>query len=133
MTTYEFPELSVLIGEDYALIRDFLSQIFDILNVKRIDIVEDGDKVVCKAKEVAYDLILLDLNMPAKDGFEVMLERKSFQGKPIIVALTANTQHNIKERCFSSGMDDFLVKPVTWDDLIKILVKHFENKAVSKG
>jgi DNA-binding response OmpR family regulator len=133
MTTYEFPELTVLIGEDYALIREFLGQIFDILNVKRIDIVEDGDKVVCKAKEFSYDLILLDLNMPAKDGFEVMLERNSFQGHPTIVALTANTQFNIKEKCLRAGMDDFLIKPVMWDELIVILMKHFKNKALLKG
>lgn len=133
MSSYEFPELKVLIGEDYDIIREFLGQIFDFLNVKRIDIVEDGDKVVAKAKENIYDLILLDLNMPNKDGFEVMLERGTFQGSPIIVALTANTQHNIKERCIKAGMDDCLFKPIVWEDIQLLLLKYFKDKGINKG
>lgn len=132
MTTYEFPELSVLVGEDYDLIREFISQVFELLNVKRIDIVENGEKVVELATQNSYDIIFLDLNMPLKDGFEVMMERKNFKGNPIVVALTASTQINIREHCRAAGMDDFLIKPLVWEQLSELLLKHFKSKAVAK-
>lgn len=132
MTNYEFPELSVLIGEDYDLIRDFIEQIFDLLNVKRIDIVENGEIVIKLASENTYDLILVDLNMPIKSGYDVVHERSIFKGHPLIVALTANTNMNVKDECFAAGMDDFLAKPIVWDDIIQLLVTRFPDKAIHK-
>lgn len=132
MNNYEFPELTVLIGEDYALIRDFLAQMFDLLNVKRIDIVENGEIVIQLASENAYDLILVDLNMPIKSGYDVVHERAGFKGKPIIAALTASTLLDTKEECLAAGMDDFLTKPIVLDDLVLLLVNRFKEKAIQK-
>ncbi len=130
MNQAQFPELSVLVGEDHEVIREFLSYIFDLLNVKRIDIVEDGAKAISLAKEHAYDLIFLDINMPLKNGFEVALEKKHFLGSPILVGLTANTDELVKLRCINSGMVEVLIKPVTIEDITELMLAHFKDKAV---
>lgn len=132
MKNYTFPELRVLVGEDYEIIRDILGQFFEFLNVKRIDIVEDGGKTIFYAMENEYDLILLDINMPVKNGFEVIQERRHFKGNPLVVALTANTQQKIRDQCKALGMDDFLTKPVEWKDIVHLLLTHFKDKALIK-
>ena len=80
---------------------------------------EDGEKAISMVKEHMPDLILLDLRMPGKDGFEVCCELKSdnrFQHIPIIL-LTASAGIRQKEfeRC---KHDSFVLKPFRYDDLL---------------
>lgn len=130
MSHHNFPNLRVLIGEDYDIIRDLLEEIFNIFHVKRVDIVADGAQAVEHACANEYDLLLLDINMPEKDGYEVALDRKLFQGTPLIVALSAGNIEEIKPRGLAVGMDDFLSKPVQVEDIEALLIKHFPNEAV---
>lgn len=130
MPQYHFPSLRVLIGEDYDIIRELMGEIFDLFHVKRIDIVADGIQAIEHASNNEYDILILDINMPEKDGFEVALERKKFKGTPLIVALSASNIDEIKKQGLAVGMDDFLSKPVQWSDIEALLIKHFPKEAV---
>lgn len=76
------------------------------------------------------DLVLMDIMLPEKNGFEITAEIRQYEkeqgkekGVPII-ALTANTLDNDKDKCLKAGMDDYLPKPFSPDELYAI-IKHF--------
>jgi DNA-binding response OmpR family regulator len=76
-----------------------------------VEVVADGDRAVRRAREQRFDLILLDLMLPGKDGFQVCRElRKGGVDTPIIV-LTARTQDAEKVLGFQLGADDYVTKP----------------------
>ncbi|WP_158279918.1 ATP-binding protein [Coraliomargarita sinensis] len=117
--------LSVLIAEDdptnFKLTRKLLGR-FQITP----DWAKNGSQAVEMAKEKDYDLILMDLQMPVLDGFSAAREiLKACEGKkaPYIAALTANVLGESREACKHSGMDDFLAKPVSGDDLKAALLR----------
>jgi CheY-like chemotaxis protein len=68
------------------------------------------------------DIILMDIQMPNKNGYDATYEIRKMEGseKTPIIALTAGILKDEKEKCFESGMDDFLAKP--------IIVSELENK-----
>ncbi len=74
----------------------------------------DGAVAVTKARETHPDIVLLDLHMPALDGFQALTELRSdprFAGTPI-VALTASAMQGDRERALAAGFSAFLPKPV---------------------
>ena len=71
------------------------------------------------------DLILLDINMPNKNGFEVLAELKSdpvLRRLPVVVFSTSDSQEDI-ERAYEEGASSFITKPVTLDDLTHVLIR----------
>lgn len=68
-------------------------------------------------------LILLDLNMPKKDGREVLKQIKDdpeLKKIPIVVFTTTRNEHDIK-RCYELGANSYVVKPVSYDELLKVV------------
>lgn len=63
--------------------------------------------------------------MPSMDGIEATWQiRKSSQNEQKIIALNAYGLPGIKEKCIAAGMDDYISKPVTLDELVKVLSKY---------
>ena len=95
------------------------------------DSVTDGTKVLDAMKHKAYDIILMDCQMPEMDGYEASrqirqaerLPDSPFLRSPYIIALTANTMEGDRERCLESGMNDYLSKPIDINDLSQVLHK----------
>ena len=85
----------------------------------------NGMEAVQEYERAAYDLILMDLQMPDMDGIEATQKIRSIEvgtGRHIpIVALTAHAQQGDKERCLACGMDDYLPKPIRRRDMIEKL------------
>jgi hypothetical protein len=86
---------------------------------------KDGAAALNAVADNKCDLVLMDVQMPVMDGLEstrAIRERETAQGLPRapIVAMTANPDREI---CFQSGMDDFLFKPITIEELSAMLVK----------
>jgi len=72
----------------------------------------------------------MDLHMPEIDGFQAtrcIRRLNNNREKPIIVAMTASASKEDRENCFASGMNDFLIKPVRNEDLLKVLGKYFSK------
>lgn len=92
------------------------------------DYARNGSEALEKVKEKNYDLVLMDIQMPVMDGFEATrviraMNRLHLQVMPII-ALTANALADVKEKCLSNGMTDFVTKPFTPDALHTCLSKY---------
>ncbi len=86
---------------------------------------KDGAAALKAAADNKCDLVLMDVQMPVMDGLEstrALRERETAQGLPRapIIAMTANPDREI---CFQSGMDDFLLKPITIEELSEMIVK----------
>lgn len=75
-----------------------------------VDCAYDGEEAVVKAKSESYDLIILDLMMPKKDGLQVCREIRDFSTVPIIM-LTAKSEDADTLLGFESGADDYITKP----------------------
>ena len=108
----------------------------------KVDEAENGEVALEKIKIKKPELILLDLLMPVMDGFEATLAIREFEQKnetyTPIIALTANTSPEDREKARASGMDDFLAKPIT-TEAINLVLKHWtkgenidSSKTVSK-
>jgi len=90
----------------------------------QVDIANNGLQAMDLLELKDYDLILMDCHMPEMDGFETSEEiRLKYQGQkgPRIVALSASAMKQDVERCFASGMDNFISKPIHLQSLIKVL------------
>jgi signal transduction histidine kinase/DNA-binding response OmpR family regulator/HPt (histidine-containing phosphotransfer) domain-containing protein/sugar lactone lactonase YvrE len=90
--------------------------------------VADGRTAVTRASSGAFDLILMDLQMPDIDGITAtaMIRRAEAAAgarRAPIIAVTANTSATHREACLAAGMDDFLGKPLYFDDLRQALVR----------
>jgi len=120
--------LSILLVED-----NFLNQKITTYNLRKynhkVSIANNGlEAVNLLFKEKKFDLILMDIMMPVMDGLEATREiRKIEKANKLseytpIIAVTANTLDNDREKCLSWGMDEFIAKPFDMNQLNEILL-----------
>ncbi len=116
--------LRVLIAEDH----EFNSElIFELLARRghRPTVVASGHAALRMLDEEPFDLLLLDLHMPKLDGFAVIRELRANEldtGRHLpVIALTARSRQEDRERCLAAGMDDFLSKPIQVDALMAVI------------
>lgn len=115
----------ILVAEDNLINQDVAREMLELMNCD-VQIVHDGRSCVAILDHVTFDLVLMDCQMPEMDGFEATREARRRQvatGRPRvpIVALTANALAGDRERCIGAGMDDFLSKPFSSQELQAIL------------
>lgn len=132
---------TILIAEDDADDRFLLQTAFDECGCKeKIVFVKDGvelsdhlAKIVNNQNDSEWPaFILLDLNMPKKDGREVLRELKKkeeIKKTPIIVFTTTKNENDIK-RCYELGANSYVVKPINYDELVKV-ISHIRNYWIS--
>lgn len=92
----------------------------------RADIAGNGLEVLAACKTRAYDIILMDVQMPDMDGLEATRALKGLPAKPHhpwIIALTANAMEEDQKACAKAGMDDYLSKPIKKEHLEAALIR----------
>jgi len=114
----------VLVVEDNEVNRKLALRLLQRLGCS-VDIATNGREAVEMTANRAYDMVFMDIQMPEMDGIEatrLIRERESATGKHLpIIAMTAHAMEGDRERCLSSGMDDYLSKPVKVDLLAQMV------------
>ncbi|MBX9670157.1 MAG: response regulator, partial [Candidatus Obscuribacterales bacterium] len=122
--------LRILVVEDNSLMRNLTVRQLDKFGLVA-DVAANGAEAVEMTFANDYSLLLMDCQMPVMDGFEATLEirkRESLKGGHVpIVAMTAYAMSGDREQCIASGMDDYLSKPVTMDQLERMLEKWLQD------
>ncbi len=92
----------------------------------RMDVAADGREAVDMWEKLPYDLIFMDCQMPEMDGYEATSEirrREGGRAHTPIVAMTANVMQGDREECLAAGMDDYIAKPVSPQQLRDALLR----------
>jgi len=130
--------LKILVAEDHPFNRKLCQLMLDSFGA-RADWAVNGREAVEKFSAGGYDVILMDGNMPELDGLEATaairhLEVEKKAARPVrIVALTANALVGERERCLAAGMDDYLAKPFTAQQLYRSLLPAVRPEEMVEG
>jgi two-component system, OmpR family, response regulator ResD len=128
MFIMENKQISILVVDDEERIRRLLKMYLE-REEYIIDEADNGDDALKKALENDYDLILLDLMLPGKDGIEVCKEIREKKATPIIM-LTAKGEEANRVQGFEAGTDDYIVKPFSPREVVlrvKALLRRAAN------
>lgn len=88
------------------------------------DYCRNGQEALERLNGCQYDLVLMDCNMPILDGYEATRtwrQQEASQTRTIIVGVTAYAMRGDRDKCLAAGMDDYLSKPVSTDDIERVL------------
>jgi CheY-like chemotaxis protein len=126
---------SILLAEDNPVNQKVAKRVLNHLGYQA-DIVNNGVEAIKAIANTAYDLILMDIQMPEMDGLEatkyIRKQESESQLPPIaIVAMTANATDDDQNLCRDAGMNDYISKPIQIDKL-KSLLQHYESMKSQK-
>jgi osomolarity two-component system sensor histidine kinase NIK1 len=117
--------LSILLVED-----NILNQRITTFSLKKfnheVDIANNGLEAVNKYREKEYDVILMDIMMPVMDGLEATFQIRKYEKETggerhtPVIAITANTLDNDRDKCIATGMDEYMAKPFDMNRLNEI-------------
>jgi signal transduction histidine kinase/CheY-like chemotaxis protein/HPt (histidine-containing phosphotransfer) domain-containing protein len=117
--------LRILLAEDNAINQNVALRLLERLGYGA-DVVGNGRQALARLDHAAYDIILMDVQMPEMDGLEAsraICARWAASERPRIIAMTAEAMQGDRDKCLTAGMDDYIVKPVTLDQLAAALAK----------
>ena len=127
---YDFNGVKVLLAEDNPINQKVAQA---LLKKHHFDIVmaDDGQQAIDLFKQQNFDIVLMDCQMPIKDGYEATVEINKFQKnrKSVtpVIALTANATESDRDKCIQAGMQDFVAKPFSAEILLSCIHKLLEK------
>ena len=119
--------MRILLAEDERSLSRAVTALLE-RNHYAVDAVYDGREALDHLESGNYDALILDIMMPKMDGFELVESMKEFKDVPCIM-LTAKGESKDKLRGFSSGVDDYVVKPFDPNELmarVKAIMKRYD-------
>ena len=118
----------ILLVEDNPINQMVAQKMLEKLGLKA-DVANNGVEALKRLEDEAYDLVLMDCQMPEMDGFDATREIRKAGIKSVklqdlpVVAMTANVMSGDRERCLEVGMDDYIGKPIQREVLADVLGK----------
>ncbi len=116
------PQVRILIADD-----NLVNQRVALKQLQNLgydaDVAANGEEVLLLLEKVPYDLIFMDCQMPILDGYETTREIRLWQEsffasrRPVVIAMTANAMREDQQKCLNAGMDDYLSKPISKEQL----------------
>ena len=127
----------LLVADDHPVNLEVMSRQLECLGLEA-DVAEDGAAALDLWRQHRHTVVLLDLHMPTLDGFglaEAIRREEAAQNVPRtgLIAVTADVLKGEDARCFASGMDGFLPKPVSLDALARTIARWIPDVAPSGG
>ena len=116
----------ILLAEDNRINQTLATRVLE-REGHTVSIANDGREAVRMAQTGDFDIILMDLNMPELDGFQAAAEIRAYQKVALrrvpIVAMTACAMSGDRERCLAAGMDGYISKPFTREELSSVILE----------
>ncbi len=115
--------LRILLAEDNVVNQKLALRLLQQMGY-RADLASNGIEAIESVQRQAYDVVLMDVQMPEMDGLEAARQITTLWpvGKrPRIIAMTANAMHGDREMCLAAGMDDYMTKPIRVERLVEAL------------
>ncbi len=117
-------QIKLLIADDHPIVREGLKQIVtETEDIVLVDEAGDGFEVISKIWKNDYDVLLLDISMPGKGGFEVLEELKSLKPELPVLILSIHAEKQYALRALKAGASGYLTKSGIQKDLIKAIRK----------
>ncbi|MBK4730469.1 PAS domain S-box protein [Oxynema sp. CENA135] len=120
----QHPRLKILLVEDTPINQKVSLNQLQVLGYQA-DCANNGQEALDRMAEQEYDLVLMDCQMPVLDGYETTRRIRQQEGNDrhtIVIGLTAYALKGDREKCLAVGMDDYLSKPVSLEDLTRVLL-----------
>jgi CheY-like chemotaxis protein len=116
--------LRILVAEDNAVNQELAVFLLEKLGYQP-DLASNGVEVLEALGQRAYDVVLMDVQMPEMDGLEAArrVRAAGYAEQPYIVAVTANALEGDRDACLAAGMDDYIAKPIQVDELREALTR----------
>ncbi|MFZ2653172.1 MAG: GAF domain-containing protein, partial [Burkholderiaceae bacterium] len=117
--------LRILLAEDNVVNQKLALRLLQQMGY-RADLASNGIEAIESIERQAYDVVLMDVQMPEMDGLEAarrITARWPAPHRPRIVAMTANAMQGDRELCLAAGMDDYVTKPIRVDALVDALAQ----------
>jgi CheY-like chemotaxis protein len=112
--------------DDNKINQKITQKILETRNFK-CSLADGGTDAVAFAKNNHYQLILMDIHMPDKDGIQATKEIRSFDTTTPIVALTAVEADEIREVIYKAGMNDIILKPYDVSQFLNTILRNLNN------
>ena len=125
-TPNELLNKRILIVEDNKINQMITRKILEGKNFT-CEVANNGEEAIIAARTRKYDLILMDIHMPVKDGKEATKDIRSFDREIPIIALTAVTLNESEKEFYEIGFDDIIPKPFKMDEFFEKIQKAFSN------
>ncbi len=117
-------KIRLLIGDDHAVVRKGMKQILaETRDIVVADEAGNGREVLEKVRKNDFDMVLLDISMPGRDGLEVLKELKSLRPKLPVLMLSMYPEEQYAVRSLRSGASGYLTKDSAPDELISAIRK----------
>ena len=120
--------LRILLAEDNQVNQRLAKRLLEKRG-HQVTVVENGREALAALDDFAFDLVLMDIQMPVVDGIEAVMEIRSRENNTTfhqhVIALTAHAMKGDEERCLAAGMDGYLSKPIRQQELDHLLDSYF--------
>ena len=128
-TRGETKEKNLLVVDDEENMRQLLKEVMSEQGFK-VDLLEDGEKAIQKVAQGphCYDIVMLDIRLPGKDGIEVLREIREINSEIAVVMMTAYESLETAIQAIREGAYDYLIKPVGVDELLISVERALERK-----
>jgi two-component system, NarL family, invasion response regulator UvrY len=125
--------IKVLIADDHPLLREGLKLILEETEDIRVaEEASDGEEVLDRLKNNSFDVMVLDINMPKKSGFEVLEELKARGNTIPVLILSTYSEDEYIDLAIKKGAGGYLTKEQAPEKLIDAIRDLFKNKTVRK-
>ncbi|MBW4672164.1 MAG: response regulator [Cyanomargarita calcarea GSE-NOS-MK-12-04C] len=117
--------LKILLVEDHLINQKMIQLMLQGMGYEA-NVASNGLEALLALRHQPYDVVLMDVQMPEMDGLtasEHICQEWTLDTRPRIIALTASAMWGERDRCFASGMDDYLTKPIRVQELVQVLKK----------